>query len=122
MKPERPWLRALAALIVAAVVFAPAPRDGLGRPVNELARGESLAGQILSPTFEEGLAPTGIRAFEAPQRGDTHRPLIPAVVSILTLAVSLSLTAPAMPSRRSLRRSNVFASPGSRGPPLPALS
>ena len=61
MRIEMRCRRALVAVLLAAVVFAPAPRGWNESSSTRSIKAESLA-QILSPTFDQGVIREGIRA------------------------------------------------------------
>lgn len=110
--------QACSLLLGAAVVFAPAP------PYREVGRQEtpeeskSIAAQILSPAFNEGLVREGSRSLISRQRN--RKSPLPLGVPLPTavLLVSLLLAATEFLSRTSCYVSRLVPSVlGSRAPP-----
>lgn len=65
MRLELLYQRSVAVLLLAAVVFAPAPLSWEESPINTGSKADTLVGQILSPTFDEGLILGSRSSFSA---------------------------------------------------------
>lgn len=120
------WFRrVIAALVLGALMFAPAPLQFASEHVLQATGVEILAARVLSPTFDEGRLTHGLRwSFEPSDKrteiGGQYRQAMPVtavhwVASLLAGTVLMGL--------HFLRPTHHFrARLGSRAPPSPILS
>ncbi len=109
--------RALSTLLLATLVFAPSPSSWRVTPVSPGAKAETLAAQILSPTFDEGVIREGVRSAFSAVGKRRDLPTSWAAPPSLSLSVLVLLAAVILLKQNPKTHFVGFAPLGSRAPP-----